>query len=213
MDQIHPGGSTYIAPPDFTGSVFLRHLLLHYGGGAERFTEGFDEALYVKAMTGTVDFLNGIKPYLWRKGETYPATPREADRLFVNNEIDFTMSYGPSFASERIARGEYPPTVRTFVFDEGTIGNYSFLAIPFNASNIPGALVVINHLMSPMAAIDQARVLGSLYPHRLESLSFEEREAVDALPRGPATLPLEELARRQLPEPDARYLDRLEKTG
>ncbi|MBK9316100.1 MAG: ABC transporter substrate-binding protein [Acidobacteria bacterium] len=207
----HPGRFTYIAPPDFTGSVFLRHLLLHYGGGAERFTEGFDEALYVKAMTGTVDFLNGIKPYLWRKGETYPATLREADRLFVNNEIDFTMSYGPSFASERIARGEYPPTVRTFVFDEGTIGNYSFLAIPFNASNIPGALVVINHLMSPMAAIDQARVLGSLYPHRLESLSFEEREAVDALPRGPATLPLEELARRQLPEPDARYLDRLEK--
>ncbi|QQS44902.1 MAG: ABC transporter substrate-binding protein [Acidobacteriota bacterium] len=207
----HPGRFTYIAPPDFTGSVFLRHLLLHFGGGAEKFAEGFDEQLYVKAMTATVEFLIGIKPYLWRRGETYPATPREADRLFVNNEIDFTMSYGPSFASERIARGEYPATVRTFVFDEGTIGNYSFLAIPFNASNVPGALVVINHLMSHGAAVEQARALGSLYPHRLDSLSPGERTVVEALPRGPATLPLEELAGRQLPEPDARYLERLEK--
>ena len=61
------------------------------------------------------------------------------------------MSYGPSFASERIARGEYPATARTFVFDEGTIGNYSYLAVPFNADNPAGALVVINHLMSPDA--------------------------------------------------------------
>ncbi|MGE0103405.1 MAG: ABC transporter substrate-binding protein [Blastocatellales bacterium] len=209
--ESHPGRFTYIAPPDFTGSVFIRHLLLHFGGGAEKFSEGFDEELYQRAMAKTVEFLNRIKPFLWRRGETYPATPREADRLFVNNEIDFTMSYGPSFASERIARGEYPPSVRTFVFEDGTIGNYSFLAIPFNASNVPGALVAINHLMSHEAALDQARALGSLYPHEMDALDTAGRAAVDSLPRGPATLTAEELARRQLPEPDSRYLDRLEK--
>ncbi len=121
------------------------------------------------------------------------------------------MSYGPSFASERIERGEYPPTTRTFVFDEGTIGNYSYLAIPFNAGNAAGALVVINHLMSPAHALDQGRALGSLFPLMPESLTPEERAAVETLPRGIATLSVAELARHQLSELDAQYLERLEK--
>lgn len=209
--KAHPGRFTYIAPPDFTGSVFIRHLLLHFGGGAQPFQSGYNDELYKRASAATVEFLNDIKPYLWRSGETYPASLKEADRLFANNETDFTMSYGPSFASERIARGEYPPTVRTFVFDEGTIGNYSYLAIPFNASNIAGALVVINHLMSPAHAIDQARAIGTLFPMRPDRLSPEDKAAVAAIPLGPATLSLEELSTHQLPEPDAQYLERLEK--
>src|SRR5215510_11360560 len=110
------------------------------------------------------------------------------------------MSYGPSFASEHIARGEYPPTTRTFVFDEGTIGNYSYLAIPFNASTPAGALVVINHLMSPAHALDQGRALGSLFPLSLETLTQPERAAAEALPRGPATLSVAELTQHQLSE-------------
>ena len=210
----HPGRFTYLAPPDFTGSAFIRHILLFYlkrnlGGAA--FDGRFDEERYQRAAAAAIAYLNEIKPYLWRKGETYPASPKEADRLFANSEIDFTMNYGPSFASERIARGEYPPTTRTFVFDEGTIGNYSYLAIPFNASNAAGALVVINHLMSPAHALEQGRALGSLFPQSLESLTPADRAAAEALPLGPATLPAAELAKHQLPEPDAQYLERLEK--
>jgi putative spermidine/putrescine transport system substrate-binding protein len=210
----HPGRFTYLAPPDFTGSAFIRHILLFYlrqqSGGAA-FDGAFDEQLYQRAADATMAYLNEIKPYLWRKGETYPASPKEADRLFANSEIDFTMSYGPSFASERIARGEYPPTTRTFVFDEGTIGNYSYLAIPFNAANPAGALVVINHLMSPAHTLDQGRALGSLFPLVTENLTPAERSAVEALPLGPATLPVSELASHQLAEPHTQYLERLEK--
>jgi putative spermidine/putrescine transport system substrate-binding protein len=209
----HPGRFTYLAPPDFTGSAFIRHILLFYlkrGSGGTSFDGKFDEQLYQRASAATVAYLNEIKPYLWRKGETYPASPKEADRLFANSEIDFTMSYGPSFASENIARGEYPPTTRTFVFDEGTIGNYSYLAIPFNASSPAGALVVINHLMSPSHALDQGRALGSLFPLLSDGLTPEERAAVEALPLGPATLPAAVLSKHQLSEPDAQYLERLE---
>lgn len=110
--RANPGRFTYPAPPDFTGSVFLRHLLYHFGGGPEPFQQGFDEARYRAAADQTLDLLREIRPALWRGGETYPANPRELDRLFVNHEVDFAMSYGPAFASERIARGEYPPTVR-----------------------------------------------------------------------------------------------------
>lgn len=211
--KTHPGRFTYIAPPDFTGSAFIRHILLFYlkqnSGGA--LDTSFDEQRYQRAAEPTVAYLNEIKPYLWRKGETYPSSPKEADRLFANSEIDLTMSYGPSFASERIALGEYPATVRTFVFDEGTIGNYSNLAIAFNAGNPAGALVVINHLMSPAHALDQGWALGSLFPLLLETLSPEDRSAAEALPRGVATLSVAELTQHQLPELDALYLERLEK--
>jgi putative spermidine/putrescine transport system substrate-binding protein len=210
----HPGRFTYLAPPDFTGSAFIRHILIFYlkrNAGGAAFDVSFDEQRYQQAISPTIAYLNEIKPYLWRKGETYPASPKEADRLFANSEIDFTMSYGPSFASERIARGEYPPTARTFIFDEGTIGNFSYLAIPFNASNPAGALVVINHLMSPAHALDQGRALGSLFPLLSSGLAPDERAAVEALPLGPATLTVAELAKHQLPELDAQYLERLEK--
>ena len=42
-------------------------------------------------------------------------------------------------------------TVRTFVLDKGTIGNASFVAIPYNSGSSEGAIVVANFLMSPEA--------------------------------------------------------------
>lgn len=209
--RAHPGRFTYIAPPDFTGSVFLRHLLVHFGGAAGLFQDGFDPGLYRRASGAALAYLNEIRPYLWKKGETYPATVRDQDRLFANREIDFAMNYGPDFASRRIARGEFPPTVRTFVLDSGAIGNYNYLAIPFNSTNIHGALVLINHLMSVEEGISLAHALGQPYPHRRDQLTASQRAEVEALPRGPATLAPDVLEKSFLPEPDAAYLQRLEK--
>ncbi len=208
--KAHPGRFTYIAPPDFTGSVFLRHILYHFGGGAEKF-QTFDEELYKSASAKTFAFLNEIKPFMWRKGDTFPNSTKELDRLFANNEVDFSFAYGANFASDRIKRGEYPPTVRTFVFDSGTIGNYNFLTIPFNAENPAGALVVINYFMSPKFQIEQAKQIGSVYPHKLDALSDTEKQSVAQLPRGEATLSDAELQLRLIPEADSEYLERLEK--
>lgn len=209
--KAHPGRFTYIAPPDFTGSVFLRHLLLHYGHHDPKFWGGFDEDLYLRASHDTIRYLNEVKPYLWRRGETYPPSLMELNRLFANNEVDFAMSYGPAFASVLISRGEFPTTTRTFVLDEGTIGNYSFLAIPFNANNTPGAVVVINELMSFEEMMILSRGVDDLYPHRLDALTNGEREKIKTLPRGVATLPIEVLEKHFMPEPDAEYLNRFDK--
>ena len=208
--KAHPGRFTYIAPPDFTGSAFLRHILLHFGAYSPRFQAGFDAQFYKECSAPTMQYLNDIKPYLWRRGETYPTTPKDLDRLFANNEVDFAMSYGPSFASTRIARGEFPATVRTFLFDRGTIGNYSYLAIPFNAANPEGAVVAINHLISVEQALGLSRALDNGFPISLDSLSAEDRSQVNALPRGLATLSNEELAAHFANEPDAGYLTHLE---
>jgi putative spermidine/putrescine transport system substrate-binding protein len=209
--RANPGRFTYLAPPDFTGSAFLRHLLYHYGGGPEPFATGFDEALYRRASAQVFALLNELKPYLWRKGATYPVTLKEMDRLFANHEIDFAMSYNPNFASRRIELGEYPPTARTFVFREGTIGNYNFLAIPYNASNPDGAVTVINHLLSPESALSISAALRVPFPLRPDHLTEAQRRAAAELPRGAATLPASVLDAALLPEPDSRYLARLER--
>jgi putative spermidine/putrescine transport system substrate-binding protein len=181
--KAHPGRFTYPAPPDFSGSVFTRHFLL---------AKGFD---------GGLAALREMKPYLWKRGETYPATIAELDRLFANHEIDFAMSYGPSFASERIARGVFPATVRTFVFDSGTIGNFNYLAVPFNAADRPAALTLIGDLTSRERLLDMARQLGHTFPHAGPD---------PGLPRGIATLPPALLREKFLPEPDADELVRFE---
>lgn len=208
----HPGRFTYPAIPDFTGSAFIRHVLLHAASvSPEVFAEGFDERLYARASQAALNVLREMRPNLWRRGETYPATPAELNRLFVNGEVDFSMSYGPTFASERIARGEFPPTVRTFALEEGTIANYNFLAIPFNAPNPAGALAVIDALLSPAHALAKIEAIGGMLPHALASLSEDERRKYDALPRGAATLPLDVLSARRVAEADVEYLIRLER--
>jgi putative spermidine/putrescine transport system substrate-binding protein len=208
----HPGRFTYPAVPDFTGSAFARHFLLHSGAAPpSAFAEHFDAGLYARASTPVIELLHEMKPSLWRKGDTFPATVAELDRLFVNGEIDFSMNYSPTFASDGIARGEFPASVRTFVPVDGTIADYSFLAIPFNAPNPAGALAVINAFMSPAHAIMRAQTMGGLFPLRLEHLSAAEREAVEALPRGPATLPLAALAAHRIQDAQAEYVDRFER--
>lgn len=209
--EAHPGRFTYPAPPDFTGSAFVRHLLLYFGKNAAAFRQGFDEALYVRAAKPAFAWLREVKPLLWQQGATYPSNPQELNRLFANREVDFTMNYSPMFASQAIQRGEFPATTRTFVFETGTIGNYSFLAIPFNASNAVGAAVTANYLMSPEHLLAAARTLGGPYPHSAEALSPELQSQVRSLPRHGATLPDSVLAAAFVPEPDAEYLVRLEK--
>ncbi len=210
--EAHPGRFTYPALPDFTGSAFVRHVLYHAGGEPPAaFADGFDEQRYARASARAIAWLRDIKPFLWRKGETFPATTADLDRLFANGEVDFSMSYRPTFAAEKIRRGEFPASTRTSGFEEGTIFNYSFLAVPFNAANPAGALTVINYFLSPEHALARIRMLGGLFPQRLDNVAAEIRAAVDSLTSDPATLPLEWLAGHRIAEGDAEYLIRFEK--
>ena len=46
--QNNPGRFTYPAPPDFNGSVFVRHVFYHAAGGAQNLLGDFDQALFDK---------------------------------------------------------------------------------------------------------------------------------------------------------------------
>jgi putative spermidine/putrescine transport system substrate-binding protein len=209
----HPGKFAYPAPPDFTGSVFVRHVFYHVSGEVQGWQSGFDEHAFEDAATKTYQVLKDLAPFLWREGKTYPESPVRLAQLFADGEVDFAMSYNPADASKKIHDGLYPETVRSFVFEEGTIANTHFVAIPFNASDKEGAMVVANFLLSPEAQFEKAdpEVWGDLPVIDPTRLDDTWREKFAKQPRGIATLSDEELQAHQLPEPPSELLIRLEK--
>jgi putative spermidine/putrescine transport system substrate-binding protein len=209
----HPGRFAYPAPPDFTGSVFVRHVFYYASGDAQSWQQNFDESRFNRAAAKTYKILKDLSPYLWRQGRTYPENPIRLAHLLADGEVDFAISYHPAEASKMISDGLYPDTVRTFVFKEGTISNTHFVAIPFNAAHKEGAMVVANFLISPQAQLKKAdsRVWGDFPAIDIRRLDESWQKKFAALPRGVATLPGSELQSHQLPEPPSQILIRLEK--
>ena len=209
----HPGRFAYPAPPDFTGSVFVRHVFYHAAGDVAAWQGPLDERRFEAAAAATYRTLKDLAPFLWREGKTYPETPIRLAQLLADGEVDFALSYHPAEASKMILDGLYPPTVRTFVFDEGTIANTHFVAVPFNAADKEGAMVVADFLLSPEAQLKKAdpAVWGDFPAIDLARLDPAWQAKFAALPRGAATLPNDVLQRHQLPEPPSEILIRLEK--
>lgn len=161
--KAHPGRLTYSAPPDFTGSAFLRTLA--YGllsSEAVRELHQLGEHQYSDAelqsraealLQPLFAYLKTLKPFLQQQGEHYPATVALLANHYADGEVDMGFSYTPYFAQGKVGEGIFPPDTTAFVLATGTVGNTHFLAIPFNASNKAAALVLINELLSPDAQV------------------------------------------------------------
>ena len=207
----NPGKFTYPAIPDFTGSVFVRHVFYWAAGGPEPFLGEFDQATFDQYAPLVWEYLNDIEPDLWRAGETYPEAS-VMEGLLANQEIAFNMGYGPTNASLQIAEGVYPETVRTFVFDTGTLANNNFVTIPFNASNPAGAMVVANYMVSPefqliMGDPDQWGWFMTIDPRRMGAA---DKATLASFELGVATLSPDVLAANALPEANGDWVTAIE---
>lgn len=209
----NPGKFTYPSPPDFTGSAFIRQAFYGLTGGHEQYMQGVDHELYQRNVPKLWEYLNEIKPYLWQQGRTYPKDIAALDTLFERGELQLNMSYHQANAQSRILQGRYRETVRTFVMDEGAIFNTHFTAVPFNAPNRAGALVVANFLLSPEAQLhkNNPQNWGDFTALDLERLDAETRKRFQNLDLGAATLSLSVLAEAAVPEIPSGYLELLER--
>lgn len=191
-----PGRVTYPAPPDFTGSAFVRQVVQALG----------EEAAFA--------WLEELQPLLWREGTAFPANEAELNQLFGNGEVDLAMSYDPAFVETAVAQGAFPTTARPFVLDTGTLQNVSYVTIPANAANLAGALVVADVLLDPRLQAIKAD------PSELGVPTVLDLELLDADQRalfGEATVSdyllddygplLDELAAARVTELDQRWLD------
>jgi putative thiamine transport system substrate-binding protein len=147
---------------------------------------------------------------MWRGGAAFPENESVQQQLLNDGEVDIAMSFDPASTAAAIGQGLLPETARVFVPEGGTIGNVSFVAIPYNAANAAGAQVVANELLDPevQARMQNIEILGSfsvLDPARLDAGA---RAAFDALPSAPALPMLDDLG-PTLPEPHASWMTRL----
>lgn len=213
--RANPGKLTYPAPPDFTGSVFVRHVFYYVAGGHERLMGPLNEAVYDEIAPQVWDLLNEVEPYLWRAGETYPESSTKAQELLGNGEIYFNINYGPDGAGANIDKGAYPESVRTFLFDTGMIGNINFVAIAYNSDHKAGSMVMANELLNPdvqyAASLPVAEGgMAWMTPFDLATVPADIRSAFDALPIHPSRLPTSVLIEHALPEIQSDWLLRIE---
>ncbi len=153
----NPGRFTYPAPPDFTGSVFVRQVLYALSGGVEEVPLEFSEEAYAELSPELFDRLEELAPSLWRGGETYPQELGELDQLYADGQVDMTMTYGPATLPDLVAEGTFPASTRVLLLDGGTIGNASFLALPSTSGSQAGAMVVADLALSPEQQLARAR--------------------------------------------------------
>lgn len=211
--KANPGKFTYPEATDFTGSAFIRNIIYEKVGYE---TLAACKAEDVEGLRQTIqpamDYLKELKPYLWRNGETYPSDGAQLDQLYSDGEIDITMSYNPLDAASNIAKGTYPATSQTFLFDKGTIGNTSFLAVPLTAPNKAGALVAINFILdaeSQLEKYDPAKV-GKLPVIDNNKLSEEQKQAFANVNLGQGNLPQDVLLSHLIPEVSASLVPVIE---
>lgn len=207
----HPGRFTYPQPPDFLGATFLKQALLDLVEDPAPLMEPATPETFTKTSAPVWDFLEELTPNLWRKGETYPQSGPQQIQLLNDDEIDLAISFSPGEASTAISNFELPDTVRTFVLDKGTLGNASYLAIPYNANAAAGAMVVANFILSPEAQAHGLDPLNLGYGTVLDmdKLSDDQKAAFDAIDLGIATLTPAELG-TALPEPHPSWMEMLE---
>jgi len=210
--KAHPGRVTYPAPPEFHGTTFVKQALLELVDDPELLKEPVDPAIFDRVTAPLWAFLDELHPAMWRGGRSFAGGAPGMKQLLSDGEIFISLSFNPNDASNAIASGELPESIRTYVHEGGTIGNTHFLAVVFNSSAREGAMVFTDFLMSPAAQARKAdpAVWGDPTVLSMEKLSAEQRALFDTIETGVATLSPKELGRVRL-EPHASWVEALEK--
>ncbi len=208
--KTNPGRVTHPDVSNFMGSTFLKQALIEFAPDQSALQLPVTDAAFDAAVAPLWDWYDALRPFMWREGATFPENQSVQQQLLNDGEVDFGVSFDPASAAGAIAEGLLPETARVFVPEGGSIGNISFVAIPYNAANREGAEVVANFLLEPATQAHQQNidVLGSFAVLDPAKLSAEEAALFAALPSSPALPKLEDLGPTLL-EPHASWMTRL----
>jgi putative thiamine transport system substrate-binding protein len=206
----NPGRMTHPDPANFMGATFLKQAMVELAPDPAALALPPDDTTFAAATAPLWAWYDALRPHLWRGGTTFPANESVQFQLLNDGEVDIAMAFDPAAPAALIEQGLLPETVRVFVPDGGTIGNVSFVAIPYNAAHAAGARVVANFLLDPatQARMQDITVLGSfsvLDPARMDTGASA---AFAALPTAPALPTLADLG-PTLPEPHPDWMTRL----
>ena len=206
----HPGRLTHPNVSNFLGASFLKQALIDLVADPQLLQQAATDANFDATAAPLWAWYDAIKPMLWRQGRQFPENGAAQLQLLSDGEIDITLSFDPSEAAVSVDAGALPATVRTTGWAKGSIGNTSFVAIPYNAKNKEGALVVANFLIAPatQARAQDIRHMGSLNVLNADKLSAAQRRLFAQLSDHPSLPSAAELGRPQL-EPHATWMTRI----
>jgi len=206
----HPGRITHPNVRNFLGSTFLKQALYELAGDPSVLQAPATDDNFAAVSAPLWTWYDELRPNLWRKGLQFPESGPAQRQLLNDGEIDMLVSFTPAEAAVSANAGLLPPTVRTVAWSRGTIGNTSFVAIPFNASSKEGAMVVADFLLEPatQARAQDYRQLGNFSVLDQARLSADERKRFDDLPASPALPALADLGTTLL-EPHPSWMTRI----
>lgn len=206
----HPGRVTHPDPSNFMGATFLKQALIELAPDRGALQQPATDESFAATTAPLWAWYDRLRPNLWRRGESFPENESVQTQLLNDGEIDMAMSFDPASTAAQIKAGLLPETVRVFVPEGGSIGNVSFVAIPYNAAHKEGAEVVANFLLDPatQARMQNIDVLGSFSVLDPAKLDDAAKAAFAALPTAPALPALADLGPTLL-EPHASWMTRL----
>ena len=208
----NPGEFTYPRPPAFLGSTFLKQAVLEISNKDPALFAPVTDDEFQRVTTALWDYLDALHPTLLRAGRYFPNSAAQLRRLMGDGEISLALAFNPNEALLSVRTGELPDSVRTYVLQGGTIGNVSFLAIPYNAQHKAAAMITANFLLSIEA---QARAsdpdhMGSTTVISIEDLDASARQQFDSVGTDLAAASPKELSRK-LQEPHPSWTPALER--
>ncbi len=183
--KAHPGRLTHPDVRNFLGATFLKQALVGLVPDRTVLQHAATDADFAAATTPLWTWYDAIRPHLWHAGRDFPESGAAAIQLFADREIDSTISFNPAEAANGIANGTMTGSTRVYTLDGGTIGNTSFVAIPFDAAHPEGARVIANLLLAPevQAHAQDPAVMGSFTVLDLGKLDAAQRELFQAADR------------------------------
>ena len=204
------GRFAYPAPPVFQGTTLVKQLLHELTGDRDSLTKPVADADFAAVTEPLWAYLDQLHPLLWGNGKTWPSSAEQTRQLLDDGEIDIAISFNPNEASAAVKGGQLPDSVRTYTFDDGTIGNTHFVTIPYNAKAKAGAMLVANFFISAEAQARKAdpEFWGDPTVLDLEKLSDDDQALFAKIDLGPWALPMG--TGKTLPEPHASWAEALE---
>ena len=208
--KAHPGRFAHPDPKDFMGASFLKQVLIDLAPDRARLAKPADDAAFKAETAPLWAWCDEVRPYLWRKGIEYPANEPALLQALNDGEVDFALAFDPAEAASAAKAGRLPATVRVTTFADGTLGNTSFVAIPYNSPHKDAAMVLADFLLDPatQAYAENIDHLGAFTVLDLGKLSPDQRKPFDDLPSDPA-LPKPGDLSKVLLEPHPSWMTRI----
>jgi len=206
----HPGRLTHPKVSNFLGSTFLKQALHDLAPDPGVLQQPATDESFERVTAPLWAWYDQLRPTLWRQGRQFPENGPAQRQLLNDAEIDITLSFNPAEAAVSVESGQLPPTVRTFTMRKGTIGNTSFVAIPYNAAHKEGAMVLANFLLEPatQARAQDITQMGSVNVLDPARLAPADRARFDKLTPSPALPTAAELGTPLL-EPHSSWMTRI----